>query len=219
MRLLISNGFIKILTAVLIILVSFMLMTCDDNKNDNNQLLPFLILANAPTQLLMFKAGPHDGNLKGSTESARIGADAMCNASVDKPDGIKNVHAFVTIGLGDQISNMATKYGYPTDLPIYGAGGLTLVANNWADVLDGSINMNLNAAAVLPLHSQWWSGSNQDGTYNGTVSECSLYTDATNPQQSFVGNADYSDSNWIHQISILCDDITVQHYILCIGEK
>jgi hypothetical protein len=209
-----SSGFIRPLSVVVIVVVSMMLITCDDTgkKNSNNQLLPLLLISSKPTMLMLYNAGTPDGNLGG-----RTGADAICNASGNMPAGVKKVHAFISMSASDQISDMPANYGYQANLAIYGPDGTSMIANNWADMLDGSIAMSLDAAGILPAASTWLNGTNGSGNWAGLVSSCQSFVSNNGSDFSFVGLSNNTDSTWMTAGSVTCSDTT--HYLLCIGEK
>ena len=113
---------------------------------------PTPVAAQSPGgDIVMYDGGAHDGDMGG-----RTGADAICQASPSRPAGFANYRAFISIDANDEIRDMPANYGVPTSLPIIGPTG-TLIANNWADLLDGSIAASLSAAGVVS--SSWHTGS------------------------------------------------------------
>jgi hypothetical protein len=109
--------------------------------------------------LVIFDAGgTFDGNLGG-----RAGADAICQASANRPAGYTNVRAFISVSAGDSIANMPANYGIPANAPIVGQNGTQLAAN-WADLLDSTIAATLDAAGSGNPTDYFWTGSNDDGT-------------------------------------------------------
>ena len=145
--------------------------------------------AAAPVNIMLFSTtNQYDGNLGG-----RAGADAKCAAD-NKPAGRKTVHAFISVSAADCISNMPATYGFPANVPVVAPDG-TVIADNWADLLDGSIDVTLNDAGVLLGNkgTPWWSGSTTAGylnTYN-----CSGWT--TTNGSGYFGIPDRVDSFWI----------------------
>ena len=74
------------------------------------------------TDIVIFDAGgTYDGNLGG-----RAGADALCQASANRPAGYTNVRAFLSVDVNDEIRDMPGNYGIPTNLPIVGPNGTQL---------------------------------------------------------------------------------------------
>ncbi len=78
--------------------VALVSLNCfDDDREDD------------PTMLVIYNAGTHDGNLGG-----RSGADSICRNSGNRPGGLSNVHAFISISSTDEIMDMPGMYGYST---------------------------------------------------------------------------------------------------------
>lgn len=140
-----------------------------------------------------------DGNLGG-----RAGADALCQASANRPAGSANAHAFISVAAGDAIADMPGNYGVPTTGTISGPTG-TLIANNWVDLLDGSISVDLQTAGVLgaaTLH--WFTGSNADGSLSAF--NCSGWTSNAGAVQSTTGRRDRTDNTWIDFLNPFCNN-------------
>jgi hypothetical protein len=73
-----------------------------------------------------------NGNLGG-----RSGADALCSASPNRPTGLVQVHAFLSVSASDQIAEFSAKYGVPGGLAIESPTGAVL-AGNFTRLLSGS---------------------------------------------------------------------------------
>ncbi|MBI1909064.1 MAG: hypothetical protein HYS22_02715 [Deltaproteobacteria bacterium] len=144
--------------------------------------------------IIMFgTGGAGGGNLGG-----RAGADALCTASVGSLS-CNTIRAFISVSDADEIRDMPGNYGVPTTVAIQGSTG-TKIANNWEDLLDGTIPTSLATAGITD--TTWWSGS----TTNGSLSNnCSNWTTssfvAPGGQQAF---ANVTDSNWISQSNQSC---------------
>jgi hypothetical protein len=165
---------IKIISAMLMLLICITAISCDKKNKDDQakKLLPLLLLSDGTTKLILFNAGTHDGNLGG-----RSGADAPCGASANAPVGAKNIHAFISISADDELRDMGDRHGCPADFAVYGPDGTSLIANNWTDMLDNSINMSLTGAGVVP-NDYWISGSDSDGAYGTSYNNCSGFTNS-----------------------------------------
>ena len=141
------------------------------------------------TQIVMFSAGTYDGNLGG-----RAGADALCAANAPASLGSEYTHfrAFISVNAGDEIRDMPGNYGVPTDVPIVGPTG-TLIANNWADLLDGTISNSLQAAGVT--NGLWLSGAaGAEGSVDSGYT-CAGWTSATG--SAMVGTEVETGASWM----------------------
>lgn len=164
-------------------------------------------------RIYMFNAGTHDGNLKG-----RAGADSLCetkyNTSFSNLEA-NNIRAFISVSSNDEIRDMPENYGVPEDVPVESADGRR-IGNDWADILDGSIQQSLYAAGILPgAISNWWSGAASSG--NGSISgtrHCLNWTDSTAGPDSYFGIASDTDAFWISNSFASCNN---NLYILCIA--
>jgi hypothetical protein len=140
-----------------------------------------------------------DGNLGG-----RAGADALCAASANRPAGYSNYRALISVSATDEIRDMPTNYGLPTNMQITGPGpGFTQIASDWANLLDGSIDASLNAAGVVPGDNRWWSGSFSAGGLSSN--NCSGWTTNSNGTAAEGGNSTLTNSGWINDFTVPCD--------------
>lgn len=206
----------QIVLSLLMVSAGMLAVSCDDkSENDQvKQLLPFLLLRDdGTTRLILYNAGTHDGNLGG-----RGGADDICRASANTPLGAKNIHAFISTSTADEIRDMPSKYGYPTDFAIYGPDGTSLIANNWADMVDDSINMSISAAGVMPGANHWISGSDSDGSYDVTnYNNCIGFTNNENSNTFQLGYSNETDENWLNAMGDTCD--VDSYYLLCVCKQ
>ena len=103
-----ESGFMKILSAAVIVTAAMLAVTCDDDKdkNSNFQLMQLMLLQ--PKALILFNAGTRDGNMGG-----RSGADGLCNSA--KPSGVRNLHAFLSVSDADPIADLPVNYIIPID--------------------------------------------------------------------------------------------------------
>ena len=99
----------------------------------------------------------YSGNMGG-----RAVIDSICASDISNyPDlPIANVMGFISVNGDDAIMNMPIFYGVPTDHRIVGPTEKK-IADNWADLLDGTIDMTLQQAEIVDDY--WWSGSLSDG--------------------------------------------------------
>lgn len=145
-----------------------------------------------------------DGNLGG-----RAGADALCAASANRPAGYANARAFISVGTGDAIADMPGNYGVPTTGTITGPTG-TLIANDWADLLDGSIADTLENVGVTD--AAWWSGSNDDGSLH--ADNCTGWT-ATGVIDGRGGSQWSTTNQWLDGFTSACS--IASRRVLCIA--
>ncbi|MBI4928432.1 MAG: DUF1554 domain-containing protein [Anaerolineae bacterium] len=164
-----------------------------------------LTLSPAPT---IYSAGGHNGNLGG-----RSGADALCSAATNKPNNFTHYRAFISVTTNDEIRDMPANYGVPTNLPITSSNS-NLLANNWAELLDGNLANSLADAGVLPDNSIWWSGSQSDGSLLNFY-ECAGWTNSTTSRSGEIGLSHQIDSFWISGYNTMCSDSTAS--LLCLA--
>ncbi len=133
--------------------------------------------------------------IAGAAIGGRAGADTKCQSASNKPAGYGNYRALISVSDTDEIRDMPTNYGVPTLYTLRSPTG-NLVANNWADLLDGTIYYSLYSAGVyVGGPSEWWSGSNSDGSLDGT-NHCASWT---NPSAGGrYGRVDYNHAYWIY---------------------
>jgi hypothetical protein len=120
--------------------------------------------------------------------------------------------AFITYDSADSIANMPFTYGVPINFPIVSTSNIT-IANDWADLMDGSIAMGLSDALVT--FSDWWSGAgNTDGS-GVSVASCNQWTDSTNLQWGQHASMVAFDFTWIQNTFVVpCDQNLA---LLCIA--
>ncbi|NTW26983.1 MAG: hypothetical protein HGA36_01530 [Candidatus Moranbacteria bacterium] len=147
----------------------------------------------------------------------RSGADAICAADAGRPDAT-NIKAFLSASPTDTIASMAGT-SYPAATPIFWYKKtpvtFTLLANNWADMLDGSI---INAGSATGFISSYiYSFSTSTGTLAGSICgtyNCSCGTASAGNGYTF-NNAN-TDASWIATIKTnSC--VQTSSKIMCIG--
>lgn len=175
----------------------------------------YTTVAKAPavpaTDIIIYAAGAgYNGNLGG-----RAGANAKCSASGNKPAGYTNFAAFISVNASDTIAGREAFSGISTSTPIRSKNG-PLLANNWADLLDGTIQNGLTAAntgLTSPGAGYWSSGSLANGTLGAT---CNGWTDATGTYTEDWGSGAATGATWIYNTpGYYCTDATSD--ILCIA--
>ena len=161
----------------------------------------------APRGIVLYSAGVQVAELGG-----RSGADLICQQVSNKPAGYGAYRAFISVNANDEIRDMPTNYGVPTNVPITSPNGTT-IANNWADLLDGNIQKSLSAAGVIPAGSTWWSGSSSDGSV--TANTCQEWMVAIPSAFGDYGCADATDASWINCETQPCN--VENAHLLCIA--
>lgn len=168
-------------------------------------------------RIYLFSAGTYTGDMilqKASRVvvivSARDALNALCksvlqSAYPDLPQD--NVIAFISIDNDDSIATIPLHFaGIPSDWPVYSPSGI-IIAYNWDDLVDSSINKKLQDAGVCD--SFWWSGSLADGTCDA-LNTCNGWTDGTNSFQGRSG-AHNKTEQWLSDNERNCNN---QHHLL-----
>ncbi len=143
--------------------------------------------ASAKADILMYNAGPHNGNLGG-----RASADALCASS--QPSRYAQARAFLSVDGTDEIRDMPANYKIPSDESIVGTTDV-LIANNWNELLTGSLRTSLGVAVAGMKGASWWSGSTAAGALNSE--NCSGWSTDAGEQFGGVGLGDHTTSWWI----------------------
>lgn len=174
------------------------------------QLLVNLSAGGTPHVNYLFSAGGISGALGG-----RAGADAMCQAAAKPgliPAGIP-VRAFLSVNASDEIRDFPTTYGVRTDLPVWGPSGI-VVADNWLDLVDGTIDTTLMSSQVMGSSELvWYSGSNADGSL--ATNHCANWTSGSGGTMGRVGQKGSTASDWISAGAGPCG--SNQYNVLCLA--
>ena len=152
-------------------------------------------IANVTKIYLFGSTDEHDGNLGG-----RTGADALLDADGNKPVACTTAtHAFISVDANDSIANMPTTYCFPDNIKIYAPDGITIIADNWADLMDSSIDVSLMDAGLFPVGKKreyWWTGSLANGTLN-SGNNANGWTENLDVSGGAYANAAATDSTWL----------------------
>lgn len=161
----------------------------------------------APTHLVLYFGNTSMGDI-----GPRSSADALCVANL--PFGFSNYHAFLGYSATDSIANFPTNYGVPINFPIQ-SNTNTIIANDWADLMDGTIAVALDVANVSPTYN-WWSGvENADGTHvDGTTFDCNDWTSNSNAVGGNEGFRSVVNATWMDGFVAACDQPIA---VLCIA--
>ncbi len=168
-----------------------------------------------PGTVYLYSAqGTYQGNLAELSSSARATIDAHCapamSMSVVVVPSFTHYHAFISITDTDAIKNFPALYNVPANWNIKSFSG-GLIAYNWSDLLDGSINMKLEAAGAVD--SFWWSGSFADGSFD-EANSCSSWNDGSNKKSGRVGAHNAPGHEWLSGDTRNCNNALK---LLCVG--
>ncbi|MBN1535025.1 MAG: hypothetical protein JXA20_20320 [Spirochaetes bacterium] len=124
------------------------------------------------------------------------------------------MHAILSVNASDEIRDMPANYRIPTGVPIYGPHGTSKIVDDWADLLDGSIDATLRSVGISDTDNVWWSGSESDGSLSADT--CVQYTSNDSGDWGNGGLTSKTDTNWIYGGTWIC---TESLYVVCVGQK
>ncbi len=126
------------------------------------------------------------------------GADAKC-LNVSRIAGLGgNWKAWVS----SNESSPSTRF-FRSTLPYKRLDGVT-VADNWNDLVDGSLDnpINRNERGQIPSNLSVWTGTNENGFLFNNAYTCSAWSDSTIRFTGLWGDASFIDERWTnHRIS------------------
>ncbi|HSO21334.1 MAG TPA: hypothetical protein VLT81_00420 [Chondromyces sp.] len=163
-----------------------------------------------PTRLVLFDGGGISGPIGG-----RSGADVLCGQAALTTAGIPvsaTTRAFLSFSAGDEIRDFPALYGVPTDRPVTGPNW-NVIADDWADLLDGSIDQSLLDAGAQAVTNFWYSGSFSDGAV--TPYTCSGWTDGSTLFDGRYGSTQQTSSLWIDTSEATCG--LNAYHVLCLA--
>lgn len=209
---------IKMIPVIAMLTVAIAVSTCERNDMyggpgiDPEQLFTYIPKSPdgaatppaTPTTIYLYNAGVAMPNFGG-----RSGADAICLAAAP-PAGTTTVHAFLSVSAGDQIRDLVPSLYHP--LPVKNYTGTMTISPAWSGLWDGSIDMKLSDAGVLPPGLEWWNGSNADGTNN--ANNCNAWTSDLTMDTGMIGNSNFITNQWINWSTTGC---STTQYLLCIA--
>ncbi len=145
-----------------------------------------------------------NGNIAGyGSGNPRTGADNLCTSSrsgfIFPNNTCSSVRGFISVTGSDSIAALPLNYSIHTGRAIHGPTG-TLIANDWVDLMDGSIANSLSVAGVASV--SWWSFSGSNGA---TANDCSDGTDSTTGTSGIIGIANATNTTWIQGGTDTCD--------------
>ena len=162
----------------------------------------------ATPTVYLFKTDAHNGGAGG-----RVGADSLCQTKMTDSYstlGCSSVRAFLSVDDSDEIQDMPTNYSVPTSYVIKSPDG-TQIADDWADLLDGSIDNSLDTAG-LGSTLYHWTGSSSDGSIRSGL--CEGWTTGTGGTRGDVGRKSSTDGTWLIYTFFECN--TALPAFLCV---
>ena len=163
-----------------------------------------------PDRLVIFDGGSVSGAIGG-----RSGADVLCGQAALSASGIPKsatTRALISVSADDQISDFPSRYGVPTDRQITGPNW-EVIADDWNDLLDGSIDQSLDSAGAQTATGFWYTGSLDDGTVATTT--CSGWTNGSALFDGRYGRTAMTDDRWINTGNATCG--AVSYHVLCLA--
>ncbi|NMB92262.1 MAG: hypothetical protein GYA31_01375, partial [Parcubacteria group bacterium] len=157
------------------------------------------VIDNPNILVVYMSSSTYNGNLGG-----RSGADSKCDLGSALGCLPGENRALINVSDSDEIQDMPVNYHYSTDREIYwynrSNGSFTKLANNWADMCDGSIlSTQLTGTGISGLP---WSG-NGSGCMLG---QWNCYSWSTNLYSMYgtVGSDSLTDYQWLADANYPC---------------
>ena len=163
-----------------------------ENSNDAELQAALLALLSEPSAALPSVIYLYDGGITDGDMGGRSGANAICNASLNKPPETTGV-AFLSTSDQDLISLP----GVPAGAPVVGPAGL--VDTSWSELFGygNTLQSSLYDAGVLAFPSEeFYSGTAPDGIHEPSAT-CLDWQSNISDDQGAVGRADLASDDWI----------------------
>lgn len=179
-----------------------------------------------PRHIVLFATSePHSSDIEDDgdfpTDEVYPNLASLLYNDPGKPDGYSNYEPLAAVdGKGiDQYPQDYADRNFSADVPVVGPGPeYRLIADNWADLLDGTIKLSLVDAGVLEPgpNTVWWSGLEADGTPdtadNGSANNAGNWNQATSSDfNARVGVGTDTGSSWVKAYRVTSD---IRHYFL-----
>ena len=160
--------------------------------------------------LVLYSANTMTGSI-----GPRSTLDALCAANL--PAGYTRFRAFIGYSAADSIENIPANYGFSSSVAIQSPSG-KYVANDWADLMDGSLPENLQQLGVVsPSVFVWWSGvAAADGSFvDGVTENCNNWTSDLDTVGGRSGWTTATNFEWVDYFTAACNQ---SFALLCIGD-
>lgn len=164
---------------------------------------------------LFLTSGAVIGNAFGGTDNpvnVRGGADGLCratftNAPAPRPCAQNNIHAIIHVNAADGLAQLSANYGIPTTVPVHRFDDDILVANNWNDLLDTTIQPRAPVSTAATVDDgAVWTGANAATT-------CTNWTSAVSTVEGVRGHTTVTATNWLNREAFRCDRVA---RLLCV---
>ena len=174
--------------------------SCKDTGNEIDSLTLTLAVQPEPAVYLFQVTSNHSGDfLTGA--SARADLDQLAlDAYQTSYSNLRctEVHAFISVAADDEIRDMAI----PAGLPVKSPDG-TVIADDRADLLDGTIDTSLQAAGVVEnFVPSYWTGATFEGGLHGW--NCTNWTLGTGASNGTTGNSSSTTETWLIGTAVSC---------------
>ncbi len=174
--------------------------SCKDTGNEINPLILALASQPEPAVYLFQVSTSHNGDFLADA-SARADLDQLALTAYETSFSnlrCSEVHAFISIAADDEIRDLAI----PDDLPVKSPNG-TVIADNRADLLDGSIDTSLDAAGVVEnFVTSYWTGATFDGGLHAW--NCINWTSGTGASNGTTGSSTSTSETWLINAAVSC---------------
>ena len=136
------------------------------------------------------------------------GADAKCQSLAN------------TFSLGGTWEAWLSDYGnasasdelYHSTVPYVKLNSIQ-VADNWADLTDGTLDSPIDVSNTYPLNYSTnftffvWTGTNPDGTSNSTMKDCSGWVSSSPSIKGQSGQSSQTDTRWTRIMDAVCSEM------------
>ncbi len=137
-----------------------------------------------PIYLFTFNDAGTGGLLAGTRTSGNTRCTTARSSKAFPTNTCTQVLAFYSVSASDSIAAMPGNFGIDPGRPIHGSNG-TVLANNWGEMLDGSIQSSLLSASSPDVPNAYWTFSDALGNFDGL--NCSPNATIGNPSVTGTG--------------------------------
>lgn len=148
-----------------------------------------------------------------SAAAARSAANALCSSNKPAQISCNSTIAMLGVSATDTIAALPTNHGVPTNRILVSPNG-TVIGNNWADLLDGTIQNSISAAGLSPS-VKYWTAAGSDGTWLVPDRSCFSWTSNSAGHGAWVGDPSSTSSTWLDG-GVDGSNCTVTRPLLCL---
>jgi len=129
----------------------------------------------------------HNGDLGGL-----VGADAICQARAVAAGFPGTYFAWLSDSTGSPLTRFVQSPG-----PYTLGDGITVVANNWDDLIDGELNAFINVDETGgKVFDNVWTNTNADGTVRFSGNSCNDWSSSSSLTSGAKGNSGFDNAVW-----------------------